>query len=156
MNTTTSNISAPSREGTPSLMRTAPRSALDSSTPPSNNLSTEHFPIQSPTSSHGLRPEMAGTVGLLLPQLYAEMNDTHEPKSPPVFQSLNGKMADSPSPSKSPLVQASDYEGELLFIGERVVASGTMNGILRYWGPVQFSSGCWAGIELDEPGKFIP
>ncbi len=37
-------------------------------------------------------------------------------------------------------------------IGDRVVVHGTFGGFLRYWGPVQFSHGLWAGVELDEPG----
>lgn len=38
-------------------------------------------------------------------------------------------------------------------IGDRVVANGTLSGVLRFYGTVQFSHGVWAGIELDEPGR---
>lgn len=47
-------------------------------------------------------------------------------------------------------------ETELVNIGDRVVVNGRSNGVLRYWGAVQFSSGNWAGVELDEPGTIFP
>jgi hypothetical protein len=37
-------------------------------------------------------------------------------------------------------------------IGDRVVINGVLGGYLRYWGPVLFAHGLWAGVELDEPG----
>eukprot|EP00037_Helgoeca_nana_P009774 m.85770 g.85770 ORF g.85770 m.85770 type:complete len:898 (+) comp19796_c0_seq2:74-2767(+) len=36
-------------------------------------------------------------------------------------------------------------------IGDRVVVDGTLGGTLRFWGTVQFSTGKWAGVELDLP-----
>ncbi|XP_022250045.1 uncharacterized protein LOC111087503 isoform X2 [Limulus polyphemus] len=36
-------------------------------------------------------------------------------------------------------------------IGQRVRVAGVKEGIIRYFGPVQFAEGCWCGIELDEP-----
>eukprot|EP00730_Choanoeca_flexa_P017872 TRINITY_DN8650_c0_g1_i4.p1 TRINITY_DN8650_c0_g1~~TRINITY_DN8650_c0_g1_i4.p1 ORF type:complete len:756 (+),score=210.88 TRINITY_DN8650_c0_g1_i4:80-2269(+) len=36
-------------------------------------------------------------------------------------------------------------------INDRVVVHGIHSGVLRYLGTVQFSSGVWAGVELDQP-----
>ncbi len=38
-----------------------------------------------------------------------------------------------------------------LHLGDRVCVGGIRNGHLRYCGPVEFASGVWAGVELDEP-----
>jgi hypothetical protein len=54
-----------------------------------------------------------------------------------VLDSLNSSMAVAETP---------------VVIGDRVVVHGTFGGYLRYWGPVLFSHGLWAGVELDEPG----
>jgi len=37
-----------------------------------------------------------------------------------------------------------------LHIGSKVVVGGVKTGVLRYCGPTEFSTGIWAGIELDE------
>lgn len=38
-----------------------------------------------------------------------------------------------------------------LQLGDKIFVSGVKTGYLRYCGPTEFSSGVWAGIELDEP-----
>ncbi|XP_074600612.1 CAP-Gly domain-containing linker protein 4-like [Brevipalpus obovatus] len=38
-----------------------------------------------------------------------------------------------------------------LQLGDKVVFSGNKSGVLRYCGAVEFASGIWAGIELEEP-----
>ena len=38
-----------------------------------------------------------------------------------------------------------------LKLGDRVIVSGTKNGVLRYVGATDFAKGEWAGVELDEP-----
>eukprot|EP00045_Choanoeca_perplexa_P009897 m.98123 g.98123 ORF g.98123 m.98123 type:complete len:715 (+) comp15070_c0_seq1:130-2274(+) len=40
---------------------------------------------------------------------------------------------------------------ETIRIGDRIVVNGVHSGVLRYLGTVQFSSGIWAGVELDHP-----
>lgn len=38
-----------------------------------------------------------------------------------------------------------------LKVGDRVLVSGTKNGILRFVGPTEFAQGLWGGVELDQP-----
>ncbi|XP_035829126.1 CAP-Gly domain-containing linker protein 3 [Aplysia californica] len=38
-----------------------------------------------------------------------------------------------------------------LATGDKILVGGVKSGILRYCGPTEFSSGVWAGVELDEP-----
>jgi hypothetical protein len=59
-------------------------------------------------------------------------------------------MASSP---RSPEGTLRDEAGEEVCLGDRVVVRGVENGVLRYWGAVQFSAGLWAGVELDGPSE---
>jgi hypothetical protein len=40
---------------------------------------------------------------------------------------------------------------DTLKVGDRVIVHGKHSGVLRYYGTVQFGSGFWAGVELDQP-----
>uniref|UniRef100_UPI00358FE22E CAP-Gly domain-containing linker protein 4-like n=1 Tax=Myxine glutinosa TaxID=7769 RepID=UPI00358FE22E len=56
--------------------------------------------------------------------------------------------------SDIPEAEASRGEEEVnteLTPGQRITISGRKSGVLRFMGPTQFSSGQWAGIELDQP-----
>ena len=55
---------------------------------------------------------------------------------------LNQTATDMPPPASVPVQ---------LHVGERVVVSGSKEGVLRFVGATDFAVGEWAGVELDEP-----
>jgi hypothetical protein len=70
----------------------------------------------------------------------------HTPNYAAIIQSPGNAMAPSPLPP------GYEMNSECIFrLGEKVVVDGGKHeGILKFYGPVKFQSGLWAGIELDE------